>query len=56
MVTYGGLAQFKQEEQEKSNSRPASNHSSVKFQFFQCLDKAQMPQNHPKLIDLKMLA
>jgi hypothetical protein len=56
MVTYARLAQFKQEEPEKSNSRSATNHSSVKFQLFQCLDKAQMPQNHPELIDLKTLA
>jgi hypothetical protein len=39
MVTYAGLAQFKQEEPEKSNSRSATYHSSVKFQVFQCLDK-----------------
>ena len=46
MVTYAGLAQFKQEEPEKSNSRSATNHSSVKFQLFQHLDNAQMPQKH----------
>jgi hypothetical protein len=56
MVTYAGLAQFKQEEPEKSNSRSATNHSSVKFQVFQHLDNAQMPQKHLKLIDLKKLA
>jgi hypothetical protein len=45
MVTYAGLAQFKQEEPEKSNSRSATNHISVMFQSFQHVDKAQVPQN-----------
>ena len=56
MVTYAGLARFEQEEPEKSNSRSATNRSSVNFQVFQHLDKAQMPQKHLKLIDLKKLA
>jgi hypothetical protein len=56
MVTYAGLAIFKQEEPEKSSSRSATHHSSVKFQLFQYLDKAKMPPNHLKLIDLKKLA
>ena len=39
MVTYAGLAQFKQEEPEISSSRSATYHSSVKFQLFQHLDE-----------------
>ena len=56
MVIYARLAIFEQKEPEKSNSRSATNNSSVKFQVFQNLDKAQMPQKHLKLIDLKKLA
>jgi hypothetical protein len=56
MVTYAGLAISEQEEPEKSNSRSATNHSSVKFQLFQHLDKAQMPQNHLKRINIKKMA